>query len=174
MRAVRTLLVLVALLGVGLAQEPANKPPDTPRPPQLNAAYRLDYVIAEVENGKKVNTRTYTLMIDESGEANTHMGMRVPVQTEKGVTYMDVGLRIDAKLRPRQIGTDVLWLSTRFEVSSLADQSSYVSGAAPPLRNVEFSTATTLTPGKSVVLSAGDELTSQKRFELSVTVTKIR
>ncbi len=172
MRAVRVLLLLGALMGVGLAQEPANKPPETPRAPEITAAYRLDYVIAELENGKKVNTRTYTLMIDESGEASTRMGMRGPVQGEKGPTYIDIGLRIDAKLRPRT--GDVLWLSTRFEVSSLADQSSYVSGAAPPLRNVEFSTATTLTPGKSVVLSAGDELTSQKRFELSVTVSKIR
>ena len=173
MRAVRMLLavVVMAVLGSAWAQEPANRPPDAPRAPVITAAYRLDYVIAEVENGKKTNSRTYTLMIDESGEANTHMGLRVPVQGDKGPIYMDVGLRIDAKLRPRQ--DDVLWLSTRFELSSLAESGSNVSGA-PPVRNVEFSTATTITPGKSIVLSGGDDLGSQKRFELSVTVTKVR
>ena len=46
--------------------------------------------------------------------------LRVPLAAEKGPIYMDVGLRLDCKVRPRQ-GNDV-WLSTRFEISSLVDQ----------------------------------------------------
>ena len=99
------------------------------------------------------------------------MGMRVPVQGEKGPNYMDVGLRVDAKVRPRQ-GNDV-WLSTRFELSSLVEQPQTVNGALP-LRSVEYSTATVLAPGKPVVIASGDDLGSQKRFELSVTVTKLK
>src|SRR4051794_11218832 len=163
-------LLLLAMLAGGagrmLAQEPVRPKPDDP-----NAAYKLEYVIAEIENNKRVNTRTYTLLTDEGGASSMRMGMRVPLQGEKGPIYMDVGLRVESKVRPRE-GGDV-WLSTRFEVSSLVDQPQTVNGAMP-LRSVEYSNPAVVTLGKSTVLAAGDELSSQKRFELSVTVTKVR
>src|SRR5437764_11710084 len=127
-------MVLVGMLALAvMAQEtPAASP--RPKPDDPNAAYKLEYVIAEVENGKRVNTRTYTLLTDEGGAGNMHMGMKVPVQAEKGPIYLDVGLRIDSRVRPRE-GNDV-WLSTRFELSSLVEQPQTVNGALP-LRSIE-------------------------------------
>ena len=171
---VAAVMLLVAMLAgamVAGAQEASGAMNQRPKPDDPNAAYKLEYVIAEMENGKRVNTRTYTLVTDEGGGSSMRMGMRVPVQGEKGPNYMDVGLRVDAKVRPRQ-GNDV-WLSTRFEVSSLVDQPQTVSGALP-LRSVEYSNPAVVSLGKSTVLAAGDELNSQKRFELSVTVTKLK
>jgi len=167
-KVVMMLVVVMAAmtLGQAAAQEAAKPKADDP-----NAAYRLDYVISEVENGKRVNTRTYTLLTDEGGQGNMHMGMKVPIQGEKGPVYLEVGVRIDSRVRPRQ-GSDV-WLSTRFELSSMVDQQQTVNGAMP-LRSVEYSTTTVVAPGKSVVISSGDDLGSQKRFELSVTVTKLK
>ena len=172
MRATKTMLVMLvvgAMAAAALGQEsarPARPPEDNP-----NASYRVDYAIAEIENGKKVNTRTYTLMTDEGGSANMHMGLRVPLAAEKGPIYMDVGLRLDCRVRPRQ-GNDV-WLSTRFEISSLVDQQQTVNGALP-VRNVEYSMPAVVTLGKGTVLAAGDDLGSLKHFELSVTVTKLK
>ena len=174
MRARKVVVVMlwmaIAVAGAGTmvakAQEPAKAKPDDP-----NVAYKLDYVIAEIENGKRVNTRTYTLLTDEGGSTSMRMGMRVPLQGEKGPIYMDVGLRVDSRVRPRE-GNSV-WLSTRFEVSSLAEQPQTVNGAMP-VRSVEYSNPAVVTLGKSTVLAAGDELTSAKRFELSVTVTKVQ
>jgi hypothetical protein len=138
----------------------------------LNAAYRLDYVIAEIEGGKRVNTRTYTLLTDDGGEGRMNMGMRVPVQLgEKGIQYMEVGLHINAKVRPRENST--VWLSTRFELSGLIDQASN-SSSAPTLRTVEYATPTVLALAKSTVIAGGDDLGSLKHFELSVTVTKLK
>jgi hypothetical protein len=173
MRATKTMLVVLVVVGAMTAAACGQQSASPARPPEdnANAAYRLDYAIAEIENGKKVNTRTYTLLTDEGGTANMHMGLRVPLSAEKGPIYMDVGLRLDCKVRPRQ-GNDV-WLSTRFEVSSLVDQQQTVSGALP-VRNVEYSMPTVVTVGKSTVLAAGDDLGSQKHFELSVTVTKLK
>jgi len=100
-----------------------------------------------------------------------HMGMKVPIQAEKGPIYLDVGLRIDSRVRARE-GNEV-WLSTRFELSSLVEQPQTVNGALP-LRSIEYSMGTVLSPGKSVIIASGDDLGSQKRFELSVTVTKLK
>jgi hypothetical protein len=173
MRASKTTFVmlvlgLLATMAFGQQQQqPSPMPPDN-----VNAAYRLDYVIAEVENGKKVNTRTYTLLTDEGGEGNMHLGMKIAVQAEKGPIYLDVGIRIDCRLRSRE-GNNV-WLSTRFELSTVSDQPQSTSAGAPPLRTVEWSQRTVIPVGKSVDIASGDDLSSQRRFELSVTVTKLR
>src|SRR3954471_9213682 len=103
------LLLAVLVAGAGITTAASAQEPPRPKPDNPNAAYKLDYVIAEIENGKKVNTRTYTLLTDEGGSGNMHMGMKAPLQGEKGPIYMDVGLRIDSRLRPRD-GADV-WLS---------------------------------------------------------------
>src|SRR5947207_3223797 len=122
-------MVLVAMLAAMAAAQEASSAAPRPKPDDPNAAYKMEYVIAEVENGKKVNTRTYTLLTDEGGAGSMHMGMKVPVQAEKGPIYLDVGLRIDSRVRPRDNGG--LWVSTRFELSSLVEQSQTVSGAMP-------------------------------------------
>ena len=170
MRASKTwfvMLVLGLLGAMAFGQQPPPTPPDNP-----NTAYRLDYVIAEIENGKRVNTRTYTLLTDEGGEGNMHLGMKMPIQAEKGPIYLDVGLRIDCRLRPRE-GNNV-WLSTRFELSTLSDQPQSATSGALPLRTVEWSNRTVLPLGKSVDIAGGDDLNSQRRFELSVTITKLK
>src|SRR3954468_3765648 len=131
---VAVLLLVVIVAAVAVGQEPPRPKPENP-----NAAYKLDYVIAEIENGKKVNTRTYTLLTDESGSGSMRLGMKAPLQGEKGPIYMDVGLRIDSRVRSRE-GADV-WLSTRFELSSVVDEPRSVNGALP-LRSLEYSTAT--------------------------------
>src|SRR3954467_3059915 len=169
-KVVAVMLLVAMVAGMASAQE-ASSVPQRPKPDDPNAAYRLEYVIAEVEGAKRVNTRTYVLLADEGGVGNMHMGMKVPVQAEKGPIYLDVGLRIDSRVRPRENGA--VWLSTRFELSSLVEQSQTVNGALP-LRSIEYSTSTLVTVGKSTVIAAGDDLNSQKKFELSVTVTKLR
>ncbi len=175
MRASKTLfvmLVLGLLAAMALGQQSSPQPPPRPPDENLNAAYRLDYVIAEIENGKRVNTRTYSLLLDEGGEGNMHLGMKMPVQAEKGPIYLDVGIRIDCRLKPRENGN--VWLSTRFELSTLSDQPPAATSGAPPLRTVEWSERTVLPVGKSTDIAGGDDLSSQRRFELSVTVTKLR
>ncbi len=173
MRASKTLLVMLALgllAAMAFGQQPT--PPPTQPPDNPNAAYRLDYVIAEIDNGKRVNTRTYTLLTDDGGEGNMHLGMKMPLQAEKGPIYLDVGLRIDCRLRPRD-GSNV-WLSTRFELSTLSEQAQSTVSGALPLRTVEWSNRTVLPLGKSTDIAGGDDLSSQRRFELSVTVTRLK
>jgi hypothetical protein len=164
-------MLLLALLGGGITLLASAQESPKPKPDDLNASYKLEYVIAEIENGKKVNTRTYVLLTDEGTQSNMHMGMKVPVQGEKGPIYFDVGLRIDSRVRARENGS--YFISTRFELSSLVDQQQTVNGAMP-LRSVEYSTTGVIIPGKSIVIASGDDLSSQKKFELSVTLTKLR
>ncbi|HSE49107.1 MAG TPA: hypothetical protein VLA96_07875, partial [Terriglobales bacterium] len=86
--------------------------------------------------------------------------------------YIDVGLHLNARVRSREDNT--VWLSTKFEISGVAEQAGAANGGAPTLRTVEYATPAVVTLGKSTVLASGDDLGSKKKFELSVTVTKLK
>jgi hypothetical protein len=172
-KAVAMLVVFLMVVAVAGAWGQETMKPSGPKPPDLNAAYKLDYVMAELEDGKRVNTRVYTVLTDDGGEGKLNQGVRVPIMTgEKSMQYIDIGLHINAKVRSREDNT--VWLSTRFELSGLIDQVNAGSSGAPTMRTVEYATPTVLMLGKSTVLASGDDLGSKKKFELSVTVTKLR
>jgi hypothetical protein len=171
-KAVGVVVMMVMVAAMSARGQEAGKPsgPPTPNP---NAAYKLDYVMSELEDGKRVNTRTYTVLTDDGGEGRMNQGLRVPIFTgEKNMQYMDVGLRIEVRVRSRE--DSAVWLSTKFMLSGLIDQPNSASTAAPTLRTIEYATPTVVTLGKSTVLASGDDLGSKKKFELSVTVTKLK
>src|SRR5262252_9221440 len=141
--AIKKLLVIaVAVLISGgifaaYAQEKEQPKPATPvgdRSDHREVArdsYKLDFSFTETEGGRKVNSRTFTVMCeDQGGRTSGHLrvGSRVPVPTGPTApggavptqfSYMDVGMRIDANLTATTDGG--LSLSTTVDVSSLAD-----------------------------------------------------
>lgn len=172
MRRAAVMVVLWVMVAGVVAWGQETTKPSGPPPPNFNAAYKLEYVMAEVEDGKRVNTRSYTVLTDDGGEGRLNQGLRVPISMgDKGMQYMDVGLHINARVRTREDNT--VWLSTKFELSGLIDQPN-TNPAAPTLRTIEYATPTVVALGKATVLAAGDDLGSKKKFELSVTVTKLR
>ena len=174
MRKVAVMVVLVVMVAGVMAWGQETTKPAGPPPPNFNAAYKLDYVMAELEDGKRVNTRTYTVVVDDGGDGGRlNQSLRVPILTGKdSMQYIDVGLHLNARVRSREDNT--VWLSTKFEISGVAEQAGAANGGAPTLRTVEYATPAVVTLGKSTVLASGDDLGSKKKFELSVTVTKLK
>src|ERR1700678_1384542 len=79
-------------------------------------AYRLDFSINEMEDGKKINSRQYSMNLT-TGESNeVRIGTRVPVDTEEGkFQYLDVGTNIFARLGEARGQTELV---VRFETSN--------------------------------------------------------
>lgn len=165
-------LAITALVALLLMVPAAAQEAGRPMPPDPNASYKLDYTIYELEDGKRVNSRTYTLLADDGGGASTKMGMRVPLHTDKGVQYMDVGLHIEAKVRQRE--NQNVWVSTRFELGGLVSEAANPGGGAPAVRNIEYSVPAVVTPGKATVIAGGDDLSSKRKFQLELVVTKLK
>ena len=142
--------------------------------------YRLNFVLKEMDDGKLVNTRSYSMVLDSgaqggpgqtSGEIKA--GSRVPLNGEKGITYMDVGVNLWARLMVKQSGA--LILSNNTEVSSLAAPDMARSeGPGPLVRSMRSSTTCEVPVGKAFVLNELDDPTSKHRFQLEVTVTKLK
>ena len=136
MLAIATLTAaLTTAAGVGQlrAQEstPAKPAPEATEP---GHAYKLDFSVIEIDDGKKVNSRQYSMNLS-TGDANeVKIGTRVPVEAKQGeFQYIDVGTSIWCRLRDRKdvawLGNDVL-LNLRAEISNFAlpEQSRRLSG----------------------------------------------
>jgi sRNA-binding protein len=142
-------------------------------------AYRLDFSVNEMEDGKRINTRQYS-MNSRPGDGNEiKIGTRVPVEVKQGeFQYLDVGTNIWCRLRDEadmsMLGSNVL-LNVRAELSNFAlpDQQQ-AQQFHPVVRQLKIEASTIAIPGKSLVVGVVDDPNSKRQFQLEVTVTKLR
>lgn len=163
--------VFAAAAFVTLAR-PAAAEEGPARRERPKSAFRADYQIYEVEGGTRVNERAFTLNVVEGGTAVLRAGSRVPIAGEKGPQYLDVGLRITCRVAEREEGDVVL--DTEVEQTSFVAEPSAVTPATPLLRSLGQSVSTRLAPGKPVLVSRLDDVTTKKRTEVEVTLTRTR
>ncbi len=118
-------LILIGASGSALAQ---SSQPTSERKPAA-ATYKLEFVLTEFENGKKVNSRNYSMMTQEDHRGQFRVGSHVPITTSSlaqsnpsatpitQVQYMDVGVNIDCRLMGSE---DNLSLDGTVEVSGIS------------------------------------------------------
>jgi hypothetical protein len=165
-------------------QNPEQKPSTGENRPQENRpaeAYRLDLSFYELEDGKRINTRHYSLDMTTGGGAKTsRIGTRVPVPNgtdspdrSMNFQYMDVGTTIWADLS-RLMGGEVR-LDINTNVSDLDMRQHDRSPATPPVvRHIDISGGTLLVTGKPILIGSMDDPNSNRQFQLEVTVTKLK
>jgi hypothetical protein len=166
-------LILAANAKPASAQDSNSKPPAESA---VGHAYRLDFTIFELEDGKKINSRQYSMDMGSFEQNTTKIGTRVPV-TVKGdeYQYIDIGTSIWCRLRDRK---DISWLNddimlnTKMEVSNFANPEQ--QSERPVIRQMQIEASTIATPGKAMVVGTVDDPNSKRQFQLEVTVTKLK
>lgn len=175
--AVIALSVAAMLCQVAAAQD---KKPDAEKkaaaPEQTYEWYKADYVVYEVENGKRSNARNYTMMLrDNNRDVQVKTGSRVPVTQGTGAAfqYLDVGVNIRSSMQQLE---NRLSLITNFDISSVAAEPTPAAGGImlpPVIRQIQASNVVTqVTLAKPLLVSSLDDVLSKRRFEVEVTVTK--
>ncbi len=172
-----TILVLGVVLGwnsvSSRAQETAPAAKAKVHEEDLPARpYRLDFSVNEVEDGKKVNTRQYSMNLN-AGDANeVKIGTRVPVEAKQGeFQYIEVGTKIWCRLRERDNG---LVLEVRSEISNFAIPDQQNQRGMPLMRQLTINASTVAIPGKPLVVGSVDDPNSKRQFQLEVTATKLK
>lgn len=133
--------------------------------------FKLDFVVRELDGGKTVSQRSYTLFTKAGDWQQLRVGTRVPITVDENkVQYTDVGLSVDCRIME---GPGNGALATKAEISSFATPDGE-KGGTPLLRHVQMNTLAPITPGKPVVISGVDELNSNHRFQLEVTATELK
>jgi hypothetical protein len=178
-------IFILALASGLLAQQPAKGAPDQPvkkeaeeiRP--LDTFYKLTFVIYELDDGKRVNQRDYSMI----GRANTRpdasirISTRIPVYSEeKKMTYVDAGLTLSCNLRdqtPGKIQAQCEIGISGFVRPEQLPESRSTGVSAPVLRSTNSNTWAVLTMGKPVIIANIDDINSAKRMQIEVTATKM-
>ena len=173
------LILLAAFTAVAQDKKEEKTPDAMAQWDWAKTPYRLNFLIKELDDAKVVNTRAYSMILDSSAQGGPQTsgeikaGSRVPLNGEKGITYMDVGINLWARLTVKQSGSLILAYNT--EVSSLAaPDMARTDGPGPMLRSMRSNTTCEVPVGKPVVLTELDDPTSKHRFQLEVTVTKLK
>lgn len=144
-------------------------------------AYRVDFSIVELADSKKVNTRHYSMVANSGPWSTLKIGTRVPVATgsyrnsttealvNTQFQYLDVGTNIDCEVNEQ--GED-LSLDVRSEFSNLSSDEQRTN--QPIIRQIKIAGRTIVAPGKSVVIGAVDDPSSNRQYQLEAIVTKLK
>ena len=175
MRRIAVLLALLFASSYSLrlagAQEEHKQAAETPNAKAVHA-YRVDFSINELQDGKKTNTRHYSMILTSGDRNQVKIGTRVPVSTSQAtMQYLDVGTNISCRIVDGS-GDDVT-MEVHADFTNLSSPEEQHS-AQPIIRQVTLSGTTVTTPSKSVIIGAADDPNSNRQFQLEATVTKLR
>jgi hypothetical protein len=136
-------------------------------------AYRLDFSVNELEDGKKLNTRQYSINLNAEDANEVKIGSRVPVEITQGqFQYMDVGTNIWCRIGERPDG---IALVVRAEISNFAiPEQGTGHESRPVIRQLKINASTLALLGKPMVVGSVDDPNSKRQFQLEVTVMKLR
>jgi len=181
-------VILITILIAGCSALSAQEEPKpAPKPePRLTNWYKVEITLSEFEDGKKTNTRSYTMEAEENGSpAVMKLGDRVPIVTGGPVRaednkllnvqfqYIDVGLNITAYVRERQ---GRLGLTVSVDQSSVATptEALRVAPNQPMIRQLKMENTAFITPGKPIlVASVDDPGRANHKYTVDATVTKL-
>ena len=178
-RAVAILGLMILWSVAGPAQEVQSKPaaearaaPKSSEEGRAVHAYRVDFSLNEMEDGKKINTRQYALFVNSDDSNELKIGTKVPVDVNKGqFEYIDVGTNIWARIGEH---SDGIALSVRVENSNFAAPNPDSTPGRPEIRQLQIKASTVAQLGKPMVVGSVDDPNSKRQFQLEVTVTKLR
>ena len=142
-------------------------------PPKPVEAYRLDFSINELEDGKKINARQYSMSLTASEANDIKIGTRVPVESKQGeFQYLDVGTSISGRLHQHN---DQLELFVHTEMSNFAiPEQASGHDSHPVIRQLKIGGSTLVTLGKPMLIGSADDPNSKRQFQVEVTMTKLR
>lgn len=176
------LAVVMALIGMAAAQEKAKEGlkeevKAEKQSPRLLSAYKLEFVLRELQDNKLINTREYAMIVQEGfGPANVKIGSKIPARNPQGdLSYMDVGTNIqcwDLRAQPPRLG-----LNCTVEISNFAlpEQKLQSGVTSPPVLNqIRMNVPPMLEEGKQVTIGSVDDPNSTKRYEIALTATKVK
>jgi hypothetical protein len=143
------------------------------RPEKPVHAYRVDFSVNELEAGKKVNSRNYSMNLTSGERNDLKIGTRVPVPvgpSQNTFQYMDVGTSINCMLQDRG---DEFALYVHSDFSNFAASGEQHS-SQPIVRQININGSTLASPGKLIVIGSVDDPNSNREFQLEATVTRLK
>jgi len=167
---IRCAIAVVAFC-LALIPTSATAQQDTKAPKPITA-YRLEFSVRELENGKRLNSRNYMMMAEDNSFARIRVGNKVPYQVaDKQYQYNNIGMNIDCRPHEEQEGVA---LDVTVDISSVAPPSETAPSYNPVFRSSRSEVQTVVAFGKPTLITSLDDVESNRRYEIEVTATKVK
>lgn len=177
MKKLLQLLMVFGLVAALAAQE-------TPRAVAKYKIYKVNFLIYELEDGKRINERTYSLPVTtidgNPRDSSVNVGDRVPIAVSKEgvnqqIQYIDIGLTLECSVTEQN---DKFVVNSTLVVSSiiLPDQAGNPVrdvGGDPVVRQIKQRFITQVAPGKPTLVTSIDDINSKKRLQVEVTASRL-
>lgn len=170
-------LVLAAVVNAPLTAQTTSSESSPEKTTEKTAKrvslYRLNFVFREVEDGKRINERNYSLLLEgDTFMSSLRIGDRVPIRTDdKNLQYADVGFNLDCRLAEKG---SLLEIDTVIEFSNVASPGALSNvPSTPTLRQMKYHVYTLLVAGKPTLILSADQVDSKHRLEIEVVASKI-
>jgi hypothetical protein len=150
-------------------QQSQNEQPAKKETASDSTIYRVSYKVNEVENGKTVNSRSYTLMAKAGEREAVNTGSRIPVAFQGKLDYLNVGMAFSCIIRP---GGEKLVVHSEFNLNTIADKEPASVLPPPVTRQFYLQDDTVATLGKPAFVGSIDDVASNRRYVIEVTVSK--
>ena len=171
---------LVFLFNVGTRVIAAQQSP-SPKPSSSEAsspvspgtrAYRIDFTLSEMAEGKEINSRQYSMDVDSGDRQQLHVGTSVPISVKVDEkTYLDVGTTIIARLVERN--GDLL-ADVQCDISDFVVEPVSGNTQPPLMRKFNIGASTIVNVGKPMLIGVADDPNSKHQFQLKMTVTQLK
>lgn len=175
MKRLLQLMLVLALVPALPAQQPSS-----PEAKSTETSYKLSFKIYELDDGKRINERTYVFPAITSQPnrrertSSIKVGVRTPVTVKEPheIQYLDVGMSLDCSLEDME-GKLIANINVELSNFALPDQvEDPRRGGDPVLRQMKQGFRLQLPVGKPVLVTSLDDINSKKRTQIEVTATK--
>ena len=131
--------------------------------------YRVTYKVSELQNGKTINSRSYTLMAKTGSKSMSRVGSRIPIKIGPQYQFQSVGMKIDCTVTEHEGN---LLVQTDIDTTSVADNEPSTPTQFPVVRDLILRDVTSATIGKPALVGSIDDVYSNRHYLIEVTVTK--
>jgi hypothetical protein len=141
---------------------------------QETPVYRLNFAFREMEGGKTLSTRNYTVLAAPQTQAKLNIGSKVPVVNTVNTaqySYVDVGVSVRARIQERGAH---LMLNAEVEVSNLSADRENTGRPAPRIQQLRSDIDTMIPLGQATPVVTLDDPAGPKHYEIEVTATKMK
>jgi hypothetical protein len=153
--------------------------PQESKPPVSASTYKLDYVFSELQDNRRVNARSYTVLLRVTEKVVLKIGSRVPIVTGNSkdngnqIQYLDVGANIDCRVK-QEFDSGIELMTSAETTTLVAEPVGGNQPGDPVIRGMKYELDNVVPLGKQTLLGSGDEVDGTRRLQIEVTATKVR
>ena len=134
--------------------------------------YKLDFVVKEVEGGKVLNARAYSMLASTDSNGSIRAGSKVPMPASPGekAAYIDVGTNIDCRAI-HEVQQHDLALNVAAEISSTVREQA--ANESPLIRQNKWNSSVIVSMKKPAIIFSSDDATTKRQMQLELTATPV-